>query len=180
MEKTYSDKESPFIIQKLTYYPFYDNPNYPKKIAHYPQPHPYYHVIIIQPGHHHQYVHTQFSTVAFLVGLTHPVTGLKLRWTKHLIKCTCFHLLGLQHTANTLYKPMTVHCTVFHRTRKNMKSTIYLNICIHNRILKMELLLLLDASSCHLLIPWFTSEVANVQRSWIRQNIYFMYFISLY
>ena len=109
-----------------------------------------------------------------------PATGLKLRWTKHLIKITCFHLLGLQHTANTLYKPMTVHCTVFHRTRKNMKSTIYLNICIHNRILKMELLLLLDASSCHLLIPWFTSEVANVQRSWIRQNIYIMYFISLY
>ena len=44
-----SIKESPFIIRKLPYYPFYDNPNYPQKFAHYPPSHPYYHVIIIGP-----------------------------------------------------------------------------------------------------------------------------------
>ena len=61
-----------------------------------------------------------------------------------------------------------------------MKSTIYLHICIHNRIVKMELRLLLDVPSCHLLIPLFTSEVANVQRSWIRQTfIYVFYFTVL-
>ena len=42
-------KELPFIIRKLPYYPFYDNPNYPQKFAHYPPSHPYYHVIIIEP-----------------------------------------------------------------------------------------------------------------------------------